>query len=154
MSSANDKQTERFEKALWGAARKLGPELTDNLSIPLTRQQFFMVYFISTKGTCKVTDLAETMEVKPSAITVMIDRLIKHGVAERRHDVKDRRVVLIELTDKGRDLLQELKERRRHIIGRYLANIDPDRLDVFLDVFDQIMDNIAKLHTATDTMEP
>jgi len=149
VSTSSDKHTERFERALWTAARKLGPEMADNLSIPLTRQQVFMLYFISNKGVCKVSDLAETMEVKPSAITVMIDRLIKHDVARRRHDAKDRRVVLIELTDRGRQLLEELKERRRHIIGQYLADVPSGKLESFLDVFEQIVDNITKAHTAS-----
>ncbi|UQZ84156.1 putative HTH-type transcriptional regulator YusO [Paenibacillus konkukensis] len=145
MQSENN-QTERFEKALWTSVRKLGPELTAHLSVPLTKQQFFMLYFISNKGVCKVSELAEQMEVKPSAITVMIDRLIKHGVAERRHDDKDRRVVWIELTDKGREVLEEIKIVRKQTIGRYLADIEPQRLELFLDVFEQISETIAKLH--------
>ncbi|WP_239630245.1 MarR family transcriptional regulator [Paenibacillus sp. H1-7] len=152
MSSTNSLQTERFEKALWGAARKLGPEMVADSSIPLTRQQLFMLYFISNKGICKVTELAETMEVKPSAVTVMIDRLIKRGVAERKYDPKDRRIVLIELTEQGRNLLQEFKEKRKHIIGSYLSNIDPERLDIFLDVFEHILDNIMQSHATESTL--
>ncbi len=41
------------------------------------------------------------MYVKPSAITVMIDRLIDQELVERYHDKDDRRVVVIELTKKG-----------------------------------------------------
>lgn len=146
MSFIQETQIERFEKALWSATRRLSPELTADLTVPLTRQQFYMLYFINEKGTCKVTDLAETMEVKPSAITVMIDRLIKHGVADRRHDEIDRRVVWIELTDKGRDVLEEVNRSRKKMIRGYMADVDSDQFETFLQVFEQINDQIAKAH--------
>ncbi|WP_282939207.1 MarR family transcriptional regulator [Paenibacillus sp. RC67] len=150
MSLINETQIERFEKALWSATRKLSPELTAELSIPLTWQQFYMLYFINDKGTCKVTDLAETMEVKPSAITVMIDRLIKHGVVDRRHDEKDRRVVWIELTDKGRDVLEEVNVSRKKMIRGYMTDVDSKQFETFLRVFEQMNDQITKAHAEHD----
>jgi DNA-binding MarR family transcriptional regulator len=141
--------TERFEAALWTIARRLGPEITAHTDLKLTGQQFFMLYFISKKGQCKVTDLAENMEVKPSAITVMIDRLIAQEVVKRRHDDKDRRVVLIEMTDRGHEVLQQIHSLRRQIIGSYLTDIDPDKLAVFLDVFEQIAGKIPRSAAAS-----
>ncbi|SFM01862.1 DNA-binding transcriptional regulator, MarR family [Paenibacillus sp. 1_12] len=137
-------QTERFETALWTIVRRLGPELTSHTSIKLTGQQFIMLHFISKTGLCKVTDLATKMEVKPSAITVMIDRLIAQGVVQRRHDDKDRRVVLIEMTDLGHEVVQQLQQLRREIIGGYLNELDADKLTVFLDIFEQIASKIPK----------
>jgi DNA-binding MarR family transcriptional regulator len=137
-------QTERFETALWTIVRRLGPELTSHTSLKLTGQQFVMLHFISKTGPCKVTDLASRMEVKPSAITVMIDRLITQGVVQRRHDDKDRRVVFIDMTDRGHEVLEQLQQLRREIIGSYLNDLDADKLAVFLDVFEQIAGKIPK----------
>jgi DNA-binding MarR family transcriptional regulator len=137
-------QTERFETALWTIVRRLGPELTSHTSLKLTGQQFVMLHFISKTGPCKVTDLAGRMEVKPSAITVMIDRLIAQGVVQRRHDDKDRRVVFIDMTDRGHEVLEQLQQLRREIIGSYLNDLDADKLTVFLDIFEQIAGKIPK----------
>lgn len=144
--------TERFETALWTIVRRLGPELTSHTSLKLTGQQFIVLHFISQTNPCKVTDLAAKMEVKPSAITVMIDRLIAQGVVQRRHDDKDRRVVWIEMTDLGRDVLQELQQLRREIIGSYLNELDADKLAVFLDIFEQIATKIPKSSTPSPSL--
>jgi DNA-binding MarR family transcriptional regulator len=137
-------KTERFETALWTIARRMGSELTSHTDLKLTGQQFITLHFISKNGPCKVTDLAERMEVKPSAITVMIDRLIAQEVVRRRHDDKDRRVVLIDMTDRGREVLQQLQHLRRQIIGNYLNELDPAKLDIFLDIFEQIAGKIPR----------
>ena len=49
----------------------------------------------------KSDNISKKMYVKPSAITVMIDRLIDQELVERYHDKDDRRVVIIELTKRG-----------------------------------------------------
>lgn len=139
-----ENQTERFETALWTIVRRLGPELTSHTDLKLTGQQFIMLHFISKNGPCKVTDIAEKMEVKPSAITVMIDRLIAQDVVRRRHDDKDRRVVLIDTTDHGHDVLQQLQLLRRQIIGNYLNELDAAKLDIFLDILEQIAGKIPR----------
>ncbi|MGD8189362.1 MarR family winged helix-turn-helix transcriptional regulator [Brevibacillus ginsengisoli] len=131
-------QIKRFETGFMTTFRKIGPELTEKADTKLTGQQFFVLYFLFNKGVCKVTDLAEKMKVKPSASTVMIDRLVKNDYVHRRHDDKDRRVVLISLTQKGEQALQEMLVLRRQVIGRYLSEIDPMKLDIFLDVLEQI----------------
>jgi DNA-binding MarR family transcriptional regulator len=143
-SGHSPQETERFETALWTIVRRLGPELTSHTDLKLTGQQFVMLHFISKHGPCKVTDLAEKMEVKPSAITVMIDRLIAQEVVQRRHDDKDRRVVLIDMTDRGHDVLQQLQQLRKQIIGSYLKDLDTQKLDIFLEVFEQIAGKIPR----------
>lgn len=50
----------------------------------------------------KSDNISKKMYVKPSAITVMIDRLIDQELVERYHDKDDRRVVIIELTKRGK----------------------------------------------------
>lgn len=131
-------QIKRFENGFWATFRKLGPELTEQADGKLTGQQYFVLHFLSSKGVCKVTDLAEKMKVKPSASTVMIDRLVKNEYVHRRHDDKDRRVVLIQLTDKGEKALQKMIQLRQEVIGRYFSEIDSVKLEVFLEVLEQI----------------
>ncbi len=60
------------------------------------------------------------MYVKPSAITVMIDRLIDQELVERYHDKDDRRVVIIELTKKGKARVEEAMTARNEHIAKIL----------------------------------
>lgn len=94
----------RLERAL----RKLGKSITEPVIARiegLTNGQIFMIYHINEVGSCTVSALAAKMEVKPSAITVMLDRLESHGYVIRERGTEDRRVVHVALTDEGKGCL-------------------------------------------------
>ena len=55
-------------------------------------------------------DIAERMVQVVPAMTGLIDRLEKQGLVRRDRCTEDRRVIFIELTDKGAGLLQQLDE--------------------------------------------
>lgn len=138
----NKSPVERFERSLWLTARRLGPELTASTNMKLTHHQFFTLIYIQRRKECKISDLANLMEVKPSAITVMIDRLVQGGYVNRRHDEEDRRVVLVQLSEQGEEALAELKRIRREWIETLLADIEAEKLDIFLSVFESITEKL------------
>lgn len=141
----NKSSVDRFEGSLWLTAKRLGPELRGQINTKLTHHQFFTLIYIQKHKQCKISDLANLMDVKPSAITVMIDRLVQGGYVIRRHDEEDRRVVLVQLSEKGEEALAELKRIRREWIEKLLADIDSEKLDIFLSVFESIA---SKLETS------
>jgi DNA-binding MarR family transcriptional regulator len=112
--------------------------LTEQIGIGITRPQLYMLQFIKEQGQCKITQLAEKMEVKPSAITVMIDRLFQSNLVVRTHDPRDRRVVLVELTEEGHHALEKVKEMTKEIIGRYFSKINKNELATFIHTLEKI----------------
>lgn len=81
--------------------RTMGTQLAEPVS-GLTGPQFYILHQLEQKEKCTVGELAESMGVKPSAITAMVDRLDKHGFVARDRDEEDRRVVYISLRDSGK----------------------------------------------------
>lgn len=138
MENNIESYTERFQAAFKSTIRKLGPELSSHMNVGLTGPQFFMLHFIQREKQCKTTKLAEKMEVKPSAITVMIDRLVNNGFVTREHDEQDRRVVLVQLTETGHKALDEVSQLRKKIIGRYLSHLEPEVLETFVQAFEKL----------------
>ncbi|SDD71403.1 DNA-binding transcriptional regulator, MarR family [Paenibacillus sp. UNCCL117] len=135
---------ERFEQAFFTLFRKLGPELGLPPHIALTGPQTMMLYKLRTMGPCPGGKLAQQMEVTPSAITVMIDRLVAQGLVERTHDEHDRRVVLLSITEQGMDTLQQIRAVRDETIKKYLSYIEPDELELFLSTFEKIVSQSAE----------
>ncbi|WP_035102303.1 MarR family transcriptional regulator, partial [Aneurinibacillus terranovensis] len=90
---------ERLQTAFRITMRKLGPELSEHMNIGLTGPQFFILQLLSKRRKCMVTELAEEMGVKPSAITAMIDRLDKNGLVVRQRDEIDRRARISSYND-------------------------------------------------------
>ncbi len=58
-----------------------------------------------------VRQLAEVLGVSSPAVTQLVDRLVEIGMVERRHDTKDRRVVLV-------DYVPGMQDIARRIVGR------------------------------------
>lgn len=145
MSAPSDHTVRRFETAFFALFRKLGPELGISAGLPLTGPQIMMLHTISSLGRCPAGQLAQKLEVTPGAISVMIDRLVNHGFVVRTHDMHDRRVVLLEITDPGREALDKIGEVRSAQIKHYLSCLEPEETELFLRSFEHIADHIQKI---------
>lgn len=128
---------ERLELAWSGMFRKLKSELMHHRDLGLTGPQFHMLALIARKKICNVSYLAEKLEVKPSAITVMIDRLVQHGYVERRHDEQDRRAVLLSVTDRGGEVLEEAKKKSREVLKTRLSVLNQHELDTLITIIEK-----------------
>ncbi|WP_054024120.1 MarR family winged helix-turn-helix transcriptional regulator [Bacillus sp. FJAT-28004] len=135
---------ERFHRAMTTTHRRLGALITQKLDNDLTAPQCFILGIISKDQNITVTRLAEKMEVKPSAITVMLDRLVNNGYAERIHDVKDRRVVLVRCTEKGISALQRIKGDIEALLKHHLQEMDTTEMLRFVETFEKIAGELSK----------
>ena len=149
MSNPMDSWTERFERALHTTMHNLGPELITRAQSKLTPGQCFMMYFIREKDRCTVSSLSEKMEVNPSAITVMLDRLENHGFVTRSRDQQDRRVVIVELTKAGEQALDAVMNIRKRILEHCLCQLSPDELESFLTTLEKIASVSASMDVKT-----
>src|SRR4029079_18163882 len=67
-----------------------------------------VVALVAESGPMTQTQIAHTLDVGRAAIGIRIDELEKRGLVERLPHATDRRVWLIEATDKGSALLDEI----------------------------------------------
>ncbi|QSO46579.1 MarR family winged helix-turn-helix transcriptional regulator [Alicyclobacillus mengziensis] len=141
-----DALTNRFDQSLVILMQNLGPQLIVRTQVGLTPGQVFMLHFIRQESKCSVSNLAEKMEVAPSAITVMLDRLENHGFVRRTRDKADRRVVLIELTALGEQRLSEVLHLRNQVIKHCLTQMGLNELDSFI----RGLEKLASIAQTTD----
>ena len=70
--------------------------------------------------------LGKNAQVKRSAITNMIDRLEREGIAERFRDDGDRRVVKVQLTDKGKRIRREFYQKRTKEVKKLFSKLNEE----------------------------
>ncbi|MBO1332334.1 MarR family winged helix-turn-helix transcriptional regulator [Streptomyces sp. VRA16 Mangrove soil] len=75
----------------------------------------------------RMADLAQRLEVVPRAVTTVVDGLESAGLVRRAPDPTNRRVIRIELTEKGRAALRELRSARRAAAEEILAPLDTEQ---------------------------
>jgi DNA-binding MarR family transcriptional regulator len=73
------------------------------LSVPLTIQEFRSLEFLAHPESRETNDLAGYLGLDANSVTQVVDVLEKKGLARRRRDDVERRIVRVELTPAGRD---------------------------------------------------
>lgn len=130
---------DKIQALVFSITKKMQTELLGQLqSSGLTPPQFYILKILSHYGTARATELAKIMYVKPSAITVMIDRLIDQELVLRYHDKNDRRVVVIELTAKGKDVVEEAMTARNQHIAKYFSQLEVQEREDLLRLFEKL----------------
>lgn len=127
--------------------RKMQSEIMQHRDLGLTGPQFHMLALIARTDSCNVSYLADALEVKPSAITVMVDRLVQNGYVQRRHDEQDRRSVLLSVTEEGAEVFEEAGKKSREVLKSYLQELSSHQLDVLLQVTEKLA-NMGQSHEA------
>jgi DNA-binding MarR family transcriptional regulator len=80
-------------------------------------------------GPRRVTELAELEAFAQPTMTILIKQLEQQGLVRRKRSSDDARVVLVDLTKKGRVALDDYRERARGALGAYLAEISDEQVD-------------------------
>lgn len=85
----------------------------------LTEPQFGALETLGHLGPMTIGDLCKKQLVSSGNMTVVVDNLERQGLVRRVHSKKDRRVILVQLTAKGKKLFQKIF--RQH--AKYVANL-------------------------------
>ena len=92
----------------------------------LTYTQYVVMMYFWEFGSSNVKALGKTLLLDPSTLTPLLKRLESHGYLNRTRSPKDERVVIITLTEKGRDLRRQALDVPSCIAGR--VGLEPAKL--------------------------
>lgn len=90
----------------------------------LTFNETSLLFFVNANGKANVTTLAKYLDVSKSSVVEMIDKLVRNGFLERTKDVKDRRVTYVTITDRGRAVLETVREKYKETINKVLSEVN------------------------------
>jgi DNA-binding MarR family transcriptional regulator len=100
------------------------------MELSLTLAQLKSLFFISSEGNTNVRKLAAALSVTSANVTGIVDRLVKQGLVTRRENPEDRRMLLLQVTDKGRALITDLRERQISRLSEILDYMSPDEVSI------------------------
>ena len=85
-------------------------------STGLSMPQFSVLMQLHHKGVCGVSDISERFDITNAAASQLVDKLVQSSLIQREEDPQDRRAKLLNLTDKGKNLIQQgIEERYRWV---------------------------------------
>lgn len=107
--------------------------------------QMHVLMLLHQSGPLTVGQLAEILAVSMPSVSSMLDRLEEHSLVERRRDESDRRLVHVQLTDRGRAGAEEAAGFRRGAIERVLQQFSNSELEALLTVVEAVERTISCL---------
>jgi DNA-binding MarR family transcriptional regulator len=138
-----------FIMLVWTAARQFSQELQD---FGLTLPQFVaLASLVAYTHPCMMSELTKVTLQDPPTMTGIIDRLLKMKLVQRTRSEADRRVVLVQATPAGIELLKRVRdEALEGVMSDYLdlaANNDElADLDRLLEFFEQSLEYVLRVH--------
>jgi DNA-binding MarR family transcriptional regulator len=113
-------------RATTAELRCIGSERLVRMGVSMT--QLHVLSMLHAHGDLPMGRLAEMIDVSLSNTTGLIDRIEERGFVERVRVPEDRRVVLVRLTDGGRELLESIELLRTEILRQILGRLDEGQL--------------------------
>ena len=99
------------------------------LSLNLTIAQLKSIIYIFDKGEVSFKEVAEALNVTPSVVTGIVDRLVSHGMVKRKQmNSADRRMQWLVVTEKGKNILDNIRQHTIQNISQILETLSDEEL--------------------------
>ncbi len=124
---------------LVNAIAKVATDELENHNLRLT--EYHILRFCLERSGCTATEIAAELPVNASRVSRTVNGLVEKKLLVRRRLRQDRRIVMLHLSERGRDLTKDLIYRIQGSYSSLTDNITPADLRVFVDVSNRISDN-------------
>ncbi|MGG4044483.1 MarR family transcriptional regulator [Paenibacillus favisporus] len=94
------------------------------------------------EGEQKLGDLAERLDFTTGAVTAVCDKLESLGFAQRKRLETDRRSVVLDITDKGRDMLERNRDTGTYMIERIFGGFTAKELEEQIVNFKRLYEHL------------
>lgn len=96
----------------------------------LTAAQSGVLFFLGEQDGALIGEAADALDLAPSAMTGLVDRMARAELVERRADPKDGRAMRLYLTDKGRAARQTAKAGLRGVNAQLTEGFSDEEISV------------------------
>jgi len=88
---------------------------------------------LAIEGPGTVSELAERMDMTAAHASLVVGELARAGLVEREHDERDRRLIIVSLSEAAKPAVAEMRRRNAAPLVRFLGELDDDDADRFID---------------------
>jgi len=100
--------------------------------------QFFLLGYLANENYLTMTDISKKMGHSTAAATGLVDRLEKLGYVQRLHASEDRRKVMVQITRKGIDLVERIREDITSSLVNLMVDLDQNEQEALLKTYGKI----------------
>ncbi|MGG1550581.1 MULTISPECIES: MarR family winged helix-turn-helix transcriptional regulator [Paenibacillus] len=124
--------SDEFGKLWLKLTKELKSQMEERLAPTITEGQLNVLELLLGHDRMKPSDLIEYLSTTPAAVTTLLDRMEKAELIVRERDEKDRRIVWIHVTDKGKAECDRGRGIREHVLNTYLSRVSAHNQKLFI----------------------
>lgn len=106
----------------------------------LTQQQYNVLRILFVRGSSglRCQDIAERLITRVPDVTRLLDRLDERGLITRRRPPEDRRVVLVSLTDRGKELCRTIDQDLVRLHREQLGHLEKSEIETLRKLLERV----------------
>jgi DNA-binding MarR family transcriptional regulator len=128
-------------RSAFGELRCIGSQRV--LQRGISAGHLHIVSMLERHGGMPMSRIADVLDISLSSATGIVDRMAERGLVERARVTDDRRVVLVQVTKRGRRMLDDVEALRGEMLRSVLGRLSRQRLQT-------LAETLADLRRAVD----
>lgn len=129
--------------AIFLFGRSLRTAIAGVVDEPIAPALAAVLFVLSARGPCRQNELAAVLCVSPSAASRQLAELVDAGLVERRPDPDDRRAFRVQVSEAGRGVLRDTKDRRSARLRGLLGGWSQEEAAAALSTIERLTDTLA-----------
>lgn len=117
-------------------------ECLNSATAELSMQELRTIKFIGDKKQCIMREISDHLMLAVSTLTAIVDKLVRKKFVVRNRQEDDRRIVNVELTEKGMGIYNIDKEHHVHLSEGMLKYLNEEEQDLLLNLLSKINSNL------------
>jgi DNA-binding MarR family transcriptional regulator len=127
------------------------PDQWNDFFIDYSKNEIFTLFFLYKNKETNVSQIAEYINAPLNTITGVVNRLVKKGVAQRIRSAEDRRIVLLTLTEQGKELVDQEKKLLLKYMSKLNEVLTEEEKKVLMSIFNKVQQVFLSKNTEEDT---
>ncbi|WP_028775431.1 MarR family transcriptional regulator [Shimazuella kribbensis] len=103
----------------------------------LSASQLYILKLLGTEGDKNCSEIAKKLDISLSAVTNLVNKLAKKRYVDRTIPAHNRRMVMLQITEKGMEKLNESDSKFMEVTNQLITDLSDEELDMLIRVYEK-----------------
>ncbi|MED3124090.1 MarR family winged helix-turn-helix transcriptional regulator [Bacillus wiedmannii] len=134
MSQNREQLMEELSKNVFAMFRTLRNDIGKIFGGYIPWNEFIVLRILNRTNKEMVSRVANELNVSNSHITAVTEKLINKGFVTRSRSTSDRRVVYLEITEQGKDLVAKMEGEKKKYLQERFSALSEEEMNIMISI--------------------
>lgn len=116
-------------------------------SADFTIKEMFLIDVLGSRESATMSELAQLLSVPLTTMTSMVTRLVRRGYLDRSRTEEDRRIVLVSLSQEGREIFRQHRREYIRTVSEVLEDLTEEEQTTILAFIGQVLTTMSSSYS-------